>query len=98
MAALRKLLEEDESYIKHKNRTIPIDNRGIFFEDGDFSVWQKCFLSAVKDVLNKFHEPSSTKGDLAAYRELRQRDLKLENQAAYVDENTHAHTVSTFFL
>lgn len=98
MAALRKLLEEDESYIKHKNRTIPIDSKGVFFEDRDFSDWQQCFHSAVKDVLNKFHEPSSAEGDLAAYRGLRQRDLKLENQAAYVDENLHAHTVSTFSL
>ena len=97
MASLRKLLEEDESYIKHKNRTIPIDNKGMFFKDKGFSDWQECFLSAVKDVLTKFHQPSSEDGGaLAAYRRLRQRDLKLENQAAYVDENAQAHTVSTF--
>ncbi|MPC09949.1 Heat shock protein 22 [Portunus trituberculatus] len=93
MAALRRLLEEDETYIKHKNKSIPIDEKGVFFNNRDFSGWQQCFLSAVKDLLNKFNEPSSPEGDLAAYRKLRQRDLKLENQAAYVDENLQAHTI-----
>ncbi|KAK8399063.1 hypothetical protein O3P69_004263 [Scylla paramamosain] len=93
MASLRRLLEEDETYIKHKNKPIPIDNKGVFFNNRDFSDWQQCFLSAVKDLLNKFNEPSSPEGDLAAYRGLRQRDLKLENQAAYVDENLQAHTI-----
>lgn len=94
MASLRRLLEEDETFIKHKNKSIPIDNKGVFFNNKDFSDWQQCFLSAVKDVLLKFNEPSSPEGDLAAYRGLRQRDLKLENQAAYVDENLQAHSVS----
>lgn len=94
MAALRRLLEEDESYIKNKNRSVPIATRGIFYGDACFSGLREGFFSAVKDVLNRFHEPSSEEGDLAAYRGLRLRDLKLENQAAYVDEDTSAHTVS----
>lgn len=94
MAALRRLLEEDESYIKNKNRVVPISTKGIFYGDACFSDLREGFLSAVKDVLTKFHEPSCAEGDLVAYRGLRQRDLKLENQAAYVDEDTSAHTVS----
>lgn len=94
MAALRRLLEEDETYIKNKNRTVPINNKGIFYRDTCFSHLLEGFLSAVKDILTKFHVPSSEGEDLAAYRDLRQRDLKLENQAAYVDEDTSAHTVS----
>ncbi|KAG0725432.1 Heat shock protein 22 [Chionoecetes opilio] len=93
MAALRKLLEEDESYIKNKNRAIAIDSKKVSFQGDDFSHWHEHFFSAVKEVLNKFHEQSSSEGDLAAYRQLRQRNLKLENQAAFVDENSQALTV-----
>lgn len=83
-------VEFDEKY---KNRLLPITTRGQFSDDSFFRDCRINFKAAVKEVLQKAQEPSSD-DEIAAYRSLRRRNLKLENQAVHVDDDLRYQTVS----
>lgn len=91
--AKRVFSEEDEPYM---NRLLHIRNGGGFREDAHFADYQNDFMAAVREVLHKFREPvDESKGEVAAYRNLRDRDLRLENQATHVDDKPRSQTVRT---
>ncbi|XP_064079467.1 LOW QUALITY PROTEIN: uncharacterized protein LOC135196549 [Macrobrachium nipponense] len=74
-------------------RVLPISFRGHFCSDAFFYDYQESFKTAISDVLLKFNEKSATTDDITAYRNLRLRDPKLENQAFHVQEDEGAHRV-----
>ncbi|KAK4317819.1 hypothetical protein Pmani_011143 [Petrolisthes manimaculis] len=83
--------EEDEPYM---NRLLNIRSGGGFHEDSHFAGYQNDLKAAIKEVLHKFREPvDESKGEMAAYRNLRERDLRLENQATHIDEKPLSQTV-----
>ncbi|KAK3868592.1 hypothetical protein Pcinc_026027 [Petrolisthes cinctipes] len=83
--------EEDEPYM---NRLLNIRTGGGFHEDSHFAGYQNDLKAAIKEVLHKFREPvDESKGEMAAYRNLRERDLRLENQATHIDEKPLSQTV-----
>lgn len=74
-------------------RPLPITKKGPFFDDSFFEDSRQPFQKAVRQVLEKTNETSSQTDDLTTYRNLRQRDLKEENQAVTVDEDQKTHKV-----
>ncbi|KAK3853398.1 hypothetical protein Pcinc_040066 [Petrolisthes cinctipes] len=73
---------------------LPVDQRGLFFQDSFFQDAQQNFQAAVKDVLTKFGTSDETSvDDLTLYRTLRRRDLGDESQAVKITENHHSHQV-----
>lgn len=74
-------------------RVLPISFRGHFCSDAFFDEYHESFKTAINDVLLKFNEKSTTTDDITAYRNLRLRDPKLENQAFHVQEDEGAHRV-----
>ncbi|XP_071550976.1 uncharacterized protein [Panulirus ornatus] len=69
-----------------QEKWLPITVRGTFFNDSFFEDSRSNFAAAVRDVL-KTKEGSSLSDDITSYRSLRERDLKLENQAVHVEED-----------
>nr|XP_045606876.1 titin-like isoform X3 [Procambarus clarkii] len=74
-------------------RPLPITKKGPFFDDSFFEDSRQPFQKAVRQVLEKTNETSSQTDDLTTYRNLRQRDLKEENQAVTVDEDQKTHKI-----
>ncbi|KAK7067254.1 hypothetical protein SK128_020019 [Halocaridina rubra] len=74
-------------------RTLPISIRGHFISDPYFTDFQDNFKAGISDVLSKFNEKSASLDNTTAYRNLRFRDPKLENQAFHVQEDQGAHKV-----
>ncbi|XP_071551064.1 LOW QUALITY PROTEIN: uncharacterized protein [Panulirus ornatus] len=78
---------------KYKNRSLPIKTRGLFSDDTFFRDCRLNFKTAIKEVLQKAQETPSSDDEVAAYRSLRRRDLKLENQAVHVDDDLSYQTI-----
>ncbi|XP_045606872.2 mucin-22 isoform X1 [Procambarus clarkii] len=74
-------------------RPLPITKKGPFFDDSFFEDSRQPFQKAVRQVLEKTNETSSQTDDLTTYRNLRQRDLKEENQAVTVNEDQKTHKI-----
>ncbi|XP_071527100.1 uncharacterized protein [Panulirus ornatus] len=72
---------------------LPICHKGLFFHDSFFQDVRQDFETAVQDVLTKFGKVRSSSDDLSLYRNLRECDLRDENQAVKVTENQHGHQV-----
>ncbi|KAK8751060.1 hypothetical protein OTU49_012763 [Cherax quadricarinatus] len=73
-------------------RPLPITKKGSFFEDSFFEDSRQLFQTAVRQVLEKSNETSQT-DDITTYRNLRQRNLKEENQAVTVNEDQKTHKI-----
>ncbi|XP_069956757.1 uncharacterized protein [Cherax quadricarinatus] len=69
------------------NRILPVSLKGTFFNDSFFEDSRESFVTAVKNVLKKTREGSYLCDDITSYRNLRQRDLRSENQAVHVEED-----------
>lgn len=69
-----------------KGTVLPIKTRGLFFNDSFFEDTWKDYQDAVKDVVVKWGD-HSTSDDMTCYRKLRTRDLKEENQAVRSSED-----------
>ena len=78
------------------SRPLPIAQKGGFFEDTFFEDCRQHYQTAVKQVLQKCNVTSTGTDDITTYRNLRQKDLREENQVATVDESTDVHKVSNF--
>ncbi|KAG7158672.1 uncharacterized protein LOC121878296 [Homarus americanus] len=91
----RSVRQEEEVDPVYKNRFLSIKTRGPFSGDSFFLESRQNFKSAVRDVLKKFNGglSSDSDDDIATYRDLRLRDLKLENQAVHVDEDVYTQTI-----
>ncbi|XP_042213196.1 uncharacterized protein LOC121860193 [Homarus americanus] len=74
-------------------RALPITKKGSFFDDSFFEDSRQNFQQAIKQVLEKFNETSTQTDDITTYRNLRQRNLKEENQAVTVKEDQHTHKI-----
>lgn len=75
-------------------RVLPINRKGGFFEDSYFEDCRQHFQKAVKQVLQQCNVTSTQNDDIATYRDLRQRDLREENQVATVDDEEQFQKVS----
>uniref|UniRef100_A0A0P4WJG0 SHSP domain-containing protein n=1 Tax=Scylla olivacea TaxID=85551 RepID=A0A0P4WJG0_SCYOL len=75
------------------SKPLPIAKKGGFFEDTFFEDCRKHYQTAVKQVLQKFNVTSTGTDDITTYRNLRQKDLREENQVATVDESTDVHKI-----
>lgn len=76
------------------SRNLPIIRKGLFSEDYFFENVRNNYSKAVRNVLEKANEWSCPSDAMHIYRNLRQRNLKLENQAVSVTEDNHSHKVS----
>nr|QOV08711.1 HSP21 [Macrobrachium nipponense] len=68
-------------------RYLPVSRKGSFLEDMFFKDFQNDFQAAVKDVLVKCRQCFDMTDYMTAYRNLRQKELKVENQALYAQED-----------
>ncbi|CAL4087182.1 unnamed protein product [Meganyctiphanes norvegica] len=76
-----------------QNTSMKIEKRGNFFEDSFFIDVHENFQNAVSEILEKWGERSSLCDQMTTYRNLRQRDLKEENQAATVSYGEKEHKI-----
>lgn len=72
---------------------LPIIRKGLFSEDHFFENVRKNYSEAVKEVLESANEWSCERDAMQVYRNLRQRNLQVENQAFSVTEDEHTHKV-----
>ncbi|XP_042240681.1 serine-rich adhesin for platelets-like [Homarus americanus] len=70
-----------------ENRALPISLKGAFFNDSFFKDARENYVAAVKDVLKRTKRGSFQCDDITTYRNLRQLDLREENQAVRVEED-----------
>ena len=78
------------------SKPLPITKKGGFFEDTFFEDCRKHYQTAVKQVLQKFNVTSTGTDDITSYRNLRQKDLREENQVATVDDEEQFQKVSIY--
>nr|XP_045610251.1 uncharacterized protein LOC123765552 [Procambarus clarkii] len=83
---IRQFCEPGNIHISNLT-TLPITTRGLFFDDSFFQNAWKDFQDAVKEVVSRWGQESSTSDYLTCYRNLRTRDLKDENQAVKSSED-----------
>nr|WAU46380.1 heat shock protein [Cherax quadricarinatus] len=72
---------------------LPITCRGSFYHDAFFKEARQHFDEAIKDVLDRWGHRSATMDDLTCYRKLRETNLREDNQAVTVSQNSHHHQV-----
>ncbi|KAK7067255.1 hypothetical protein SK128_020020 [Halocaridina rubra] len=72
---------------------LPITRRGLFFSDTFFQDYQRDFQDAVHEVLVKCRENLNESEIMDTYRNLRLRQLRVENQALKVHEDQHSFWV-----
>ncbi|ROT82035.1 heat shock protein 21 [Penaeus vannamei] len=70
---------------------LPIIRKGLFSEDHFFENVRQNYSEAVKEVLESANEWSCERDAMQVYRNLRQRNLQVENQAFSVTEDEHTH-------
>lgn len=73
---------------------LPITRKGPFDSDYFFENVRENYSQAVREVLEKAKEWSCRSDAIQNYRSLRQRNLRLDNQAVNVSEDQHSHKVS----
>ncbi|XP_063613465.1 uncharacterized protein LOC134786751 [Penaeus indicus] len=83
----------DSSTPQSPEKPLPIAKKGDFFNDSFFEDTRQHFQTAVHDVLQKMNIQTSTTDELSTYRNLRQRELREETQAATVNEDQTTHKV-----
>jgi len=72
---------------------LPIIRKGLFSDDHFFENVRQNYSQAVKEVLESANEWSGERDAMQVYRNLRQRNLQVENQAFSVKEDEHTHKV-----
>ncbi|XP_042893942.1 uncharacterized protein LOC122267835 [Penaeus japonicus] len=72
---------------------LPIIRKGLFSDDHFFENVRQNYSQAVKEVLESANEWCCEKDFMQTYRNLRQRNLQVENQAFSVTEDGHTHKV-----
>ncbi|XP_047474764.1 uncharacterized protein LOC125029065 [Penaeus chinensis] len=72
---------------------LPIIRKGLFSDDHFFENVRQNYSQAVKEVLESANEWSCERDAMQVYRNLRQRNLQVENQAFSVTEDEHTHKV-----
>ncbi|KAK3873930.1 hypothetical protein Pcinc_021087 [Petrolisthes cinctipes] len=73
--------------------SLPVTTRGLFFNDSFFKdTWQD-FQDAVKDVVSRWGNLTSTTDHLTSYRSLRAQDLREETQAVKSSEDEHNYKI-----
>ncbi|XP_071532987.1 uncharacterized protein [Panulirus ornatus] len=75
------------------SRPLPITKKGSFFDDSFFEDSRQVFQTAVKQVLEKSNVKSSETDDITTYRNLRQQNLKDDNQAVTVSDDQKTHKI-----
>lgn len=73
---------------------LPITRKGPFDNDYFFENVRQSYSQAVREVLEKANEWSCRSDAMQNYRGLRQRNLRLDNQAVSVSEDQQSHKVS----
>ncbi|ROT62311.1 heat shock protein 21 [Penaeus vannamei] len=76
-----------------ETRVLHIERRGAFAEDYCFANVRNSFSQAVREVLEKASEWTCRSDAMHNYRRLRQRDLKLENQAVGILDDQDSHKI-----
>ncbi|ROT62321.1 heat shock protein 21 [Penaeus vannamei] len=72
---------------------LPISRKGPFDSDYFFENVRENYSQAVREVLEKAKEWSCRSDAMQNYRSLRQRNLRLDNQAVNISEDQHSHKV-----
>ncbi|KAK8751059.1 hypothetical protein OTU49_012763 [Cherax quadricarinatus] len=88
-----KTVRESTSTSDTASRPLTIVKKGLFFDDSFFEDSRQPFQTAIKQVLEKSNVTSTQVDDITNYRNLRQRDLKEENQAVTVSEDQQTHKI-----
>ncbi|XP_042893943.1 uncharacterized protein LOC122267836 [Penaeus japonicus] len=83
----------ESSGFTSENRLLPIDRKGQFADDCYFENVRPNYSQAVREVLEKANEWSCQSDAMHNYRKLRQRKIKLENQAVNVSEDSKSHKI-----
>lgn len=83
-----------QSSVAHNVNNLSITKKGQFFNDSYFEDARQDFQDAIQDVLTKWGDKSKPANDINSYRELRQRDLRDENQAIKSTEDQRYHKVN----
>jgi len=81
-----------------ETRVLHIERRGVFAEDYCFANVRNSFSQAVREVLEKASEWTCRSDAMHNYRRLRQRNLKLENQAVGILDDQDSHKVGVKLL
>nr|XP_027233885.1 uncharacterized protein LOC113825267 [Penaeus vannamei] len=76
-----------------ETRVLHIERRGVFAEDYCFANVRNSFSQAVREVLEKASEWTCRSDAMHNYRRLRQRNLKLENQAVGILDDQDSHKI-----
>ncbi|XP_050718533.1 titin-like isoform X2 [Eriocheir sinensis] len=85
--------ENVQSSATHNVNNLSIARKGQFFNDSYFEDTRQDFQDAIQDVLAKWGDKSKPANDINSYRELRQRDLRDENQAIKSTEDQRYHKI-----
>ena len=76
------------------DKSLTIIKKGDFFSDSFFEDARKPFQDAIRNVLQKSNVTTTQTNEIQSYRDLRQRELKDENQAAITSDDQSQHKVS----
>ncbi|XP_042889967.1 uncharacterized protein LOC122264926 isoform X2 [Penaeus japonicus] len=76
-----------------QTRFLHVDRKGAFGEDYFFASLRHSYSQAVREVLEKANEWTCLSDAMHNYRRLRQRNLKLENQAVSVLDDQDSHKI-----
>ncbi|KAK7067253.1 hypothetical protein SK128_020018 [Halocaridina rubra] len=86
-------VSSDNTSCISSDKSLCITKKGDFFNDSFFEDARKPFQEAVRDVLQKSNITTTQSDEITSYRDLRQRDLKEETQAATVSDETHQQKI-----
>lgn len=95
----RTTFADEDEYVYEKpvypsgSRYLPITRMGLFTQDHYFEDVRPNFSQAVRDVLEMSREWTTKDKAMENYRNLRDRNLKLENQAFCVTDDEFTHKV-----
>lgn len=76
-----------------EDRVLPVNKKGSFLSDPYFQDSRQDFQSSVTEVVMKSSEKDSKEDHMTIYRRLRQKTIKLENQAVSVKEDAQFQKV-----
>ncbi|XP_063586536.1 uncharacterized protein LOC134764002 isoform X2 [Penaeus indicus] len=68
-------------------KSFPVTRKGLFFSDYFFRDTREDFQKAVREILNKWGEKSSSGDEMTCYRKLRARNMREDNQAVTSSED-----------
>ncbi|XP_066965169.1 serine-rich adhesin for platelets-like [Macrobrachium rosenbergii] len=95
----KDVASEDFFHNRKTDILLPISEKGSFFHDSFFENARQDFEKSVKEVLNNFGmlekhgKSTSVSHDMTSYRNLREKDMREENQAISVTEDHQSHKV-----